>query len=73
MEGEVSKALRANRGPVNELALNFGILLLIMLAGGFLTGFLAKSLRLPDKLMRGFIGIGVLGGIYFWAQTPLAH
>ncbi|MFC2948549.1 hypothetical protein [Virgibacillus sediminis] len=72
MGEEIRKALMEARGPMNDLALNLGILLLIMLTGGFLAGFIAKALRLPNQFISGVICLGIIAGIYFWAQTPLA-
>ncbi len=62
----------AMKEPINELAMNFGLLLVIMFVCGLVAAALSNTLRVPDVLQKPVIGFSVLGGAYLWSQSFLS-
>ena len=53
---------------INDMALQFAIILIVMFAVGFAFGLILKVINAPNWLFKPFITLGVLVGMYFIFQ-----
>ena len=50
---------------INEMAVQFAVIIIVMLAVGFAFGIVLKLIKAPQWLYKPIITLGVLVGMYF--------
>lgn len=57
---------------INEMAVQFTVILIVMLAVGFAFGLVLKVIKAPHWLYKPIITLGVFAGMYFVFKTYMS-